>query len=430
MKCICKPLSLKYKQAYENAKKMCEYDLFSEVTNQEIFLEKYPGVVMSLFVTCGCPHKVNNFNFCGCSMCDYQSLTLELEAKMLALKERNIDLYHQAIFKQISSNRGENAIPYLVESLSPLDAFNSFELDDDGFAELYRANKFFKFNPYIINLETRATSINERRLKILSETISKRQRISIEIGCEVSNEWIRNHWINKGVSNEQIINAVNLIHKYNFRATGNALLGIPGFTEHQSIQQVIKTVLWLDEIEFDEIIILPLNRKEITLQGYIYKEFSKDPELERIGLVNGEHTTIPWFFSLIEALRIINKLRPNIWKKIILAQMRSDLNPVINEAIYNSKKDCSCNSEYIRILEKLNNKKSGVTIQQVLDEVDNILCNKCMDKYRELISKQNAIFDEKETMLLLSRKINEKMFSNNNEYYNQIFEKELLGYEY
>ena len=92
------------------------------------------------------------------------------------------------------------------------------------FYELFVANKLFVEQPFSYIFETRASSITSEKLNMLKKYLPPNSRAIIEFGVETSNEWIRNHWLNKNISNEQICNAIELVRSFGYKSSADVLL--------------------------------------------------------------------------------------------------------------------------------------------------------------------------------------------------------------
>lgn len=60
-------------------------------------------------------------------------------------------------------------------------------------------------------------------------------RTFLEIGVEVTNEWLRNHWINKSLSDSKLENAIGMLHEEGFKVNTNILLGIPALPKNNQL---------------------------------------------------------------------------------------------------------------------------------------------------------------------------------------------------
>ena len=73
----------------------------------------------------------------------------------------------------------------------------------------------------------RADVVNEEFIKLLKDSGCYR----VSIGIESGNEYVRNEIMNRGISNNHIINAFDTIRKYGLQTNAINIIGVPGETE-------------------------------------------------------------------------------------------------------------------------------------------------------------------------------------------------------
>lgn len=404
---IWEPVSAEYYHAYEEAKKLNVDELYKLHAKTEMKFYPYVGLNMNYVDTYGCPYRSKDGILSGCSMCDYQSEHAKRQGSLLALREKDPKLYASAIRKGFQNTRGENARPQVIENITGYDSLDSDEVPDELKEELYGKNELFSERPFIYNIEARASSVTREKLEKLKKTMHGKKRISIEFGVEVHDDWLRENWINKGLANQEIINAVELLHEFGFTAVGNVLIGIPGLTEKQSIKIFIDSVAWLDSIGIDKIVALSLNRKKYTLHGYLYEHLSNNEELLRVGLAQKEHTGLPWLFTIVEAFSELYRQYPEAFKKTVMTEINPRSNSISNEVAYNASRDCKCAKEYIRYLNELTFNKD---FDSLLKIKDTFMADSCYKSYVELLEKQEKCGSVYDTILLVGKEISKAMF--------------------
>lgn len=95
------------------------------------------------------------------------------------------------------------------------------ELYLENFGKAYRE----KVNlPFIIY--SRCETITEKKVKLLKDMGC----VTFAIGIESGDENIRRHIMNRNVSNDEIIEKFNLVHKYNIRVSAYNIIGVPSET--------------------------------------------------------------------------------------------------------------------------------------------------------------------------------------------------------
>lgn len=311
-----------YGIVYNDAIKMDDDELYKSVVKEvKIGYFEGQGVNMNTFATRGCPHNNRNGVFSGCSMCDFYSEHVGILAKMSALRQKNSRLYAKAIRASFENVRGKDVIPNAFELISAYDSLNDEEMPDDVFEEVF-ANSIYKGQPYQYIFETRASSVSLSKLNRVKSKLGP--RVSVEVGVEVGNEWLRNHWINKNTSDEQIINAFNIIAEAGCEGIPNVLIGIPGLTEEQSIRIFCDTIKWLDSLGIKKFLCSPLSRRRKTLQAFLYDNLRDNKRLMEIGVARGELTGIPSGYTVLKAIHELVKESPQFSKRLIISETNTD----------------------------------------------------------------------------------------------------------
>ena len=82
--------------------------------------------------------------------------------------------------------------------------------------------------------QARANEIDEE----VARWLAKSNCVKVSIGIECGNEEFRRKIVKKGVSNEQIIQAVDLLHKYKIPVLGQWILGFPGETPELTLESL------------------------------------------------------------------------------------------------------------------------------------------------------------------------------------------------
>lgn len=414
-----------YTSLFEYAHTLSEIELFNQVKNKKMISYSYPGANMNLLSCPVCTYRLNN-GFGGCSMCDYENDDLRHQAYMAALYEKNITLYSKALFSCFVNARGKRAQPNVFELVSSYDVFSDKEFPEEVFYEFFKANELFIKKPFSYILETRASSITKDKLDLVRKYLPDNSRVIIEFGVETGNEWIRNHWLNKAVSNTQIVDAIQMIHEAGYKASADILIGIPGLTESQSKKIFCETVFWLENMGIDQFVMLPLNRKTRTLQGIIYKYLNTNPKLEQIGIAQQEHTGIPWLTTVICSINDILNENPELINKLNLAQVYSFQNSVGNDTAYN-KKECICNAKLIDVLGQYQIRRNINTIKEAADFALSDQ-HKCSLDYHELLQVQGK---QKipETIKSIVNQLTPHIWPDSHEKIYQDFEIELEQYK-
>ncbi|MBN3346601.1 radical SAM protein [Clostridium botulinum] len=419
---IWEPDYLKYSELYTEAMKLEAAELYNKVCNEKMGTIKYPGLTMNLLATSGCPHRFKDDRISGCSMCNYQSDFVLSYAAMRALRKKDVNLYAKAVKNSFINVRGTKIKANAFELITGNDSFSEEEFPKEILDELFLKEKLFVRAPYKYIMEVRASSVTNGRLELMKKYLGPKARVLIEFGLETGDDWLRNNWINKNVTNEQIEKAVELIHEQGFKVAMDIIIGIPGLTEEQSVEVFKKAVLYADSIGADEIICLPLNRKEGTLQGFLHDKLKDNENLKKIGLVNDEKTGVPWLFTIMEAIYQVVNGNNEIIKKLNFAQLSKNKNLIANTVPYNSNMQCDCNYKIIDAITEL---KTTNNIEDFKRKRKDLYMDSCYVEYKKLVDKQKACGNIKNTISKLGREISMILWPENWEDYYQILLYEL-----
>lgn len=159
----------------------------------------------------GCTYCNRNGYFCGCSICDWDSLLINLMARMEALRCKDIDYYCRAVAFSITSIRGINIKGEAIEEIAIHNSFCNWQFPNELIDFIFKSKYIYIKNPLVGILQARAVNITQDKIDEWKGVF--RKKLSVSIGVETSNEWIRNHWLNKSINNNQILDAVRLLKK-------------------------------------------------------------------------------------------------------------------------------------------------------------------------------------------------------------------------
>ncbi|SCY70940.1 hypothetical protein [Alkaliphilus peptidifermentans] len=304
MNSIWEPLSISYWEECKRAEVMKDEELVKAITNkitsQDSFVYKNEWLHMTSLTTSGCPHKVNNGKFCGCSMCNYFSEDMETLAMMSVIKKRNPALYGKTLRFCFENCRGKNSIPNVFEYVNGHDSLSTEEFPEEAFNELFCKENLFTTKPYKLIFEARASSISIDRLKVFKDKCAR--NVEIAFGVEVYDQWIRNHWLNKNITNSEIIKAVKMIKECKCQSRANLLMGMPGLTEEQSMKLLMDSIAWLKNLGVDYITLSPLVCKEKTLQSIIFEKLKDNSKIIESKIIGAIEDGSPSIFFIFEAI--------------------------------------------------------------------------------------------------------------------------------
>lgn len=382
---IWKPVSASYKEAYEKASRMEAIEIFEKLRNIEMFIVEYPDPYpkMNLLATTGCHHAIKDGTLSGCSMCnDSISRMTDAFAVVNALRHKDVDLYAKLVRLSFENKRGIVREQMGTEVVTGCDSLSEVEFPEQVYKELFGKDGVFQVRPFRYSFEIRADSITKEKLDMMLKYLGK-GRTFIEIGVEVANGWLRDHWINKKATDEQIETAVNLIQEAGCKVNANVLTGVPGLTEEQSIDLFLESIDWLNELKVDRITFHPLNRKPYTLHNFIYEELKDNKRLTEIGIANGEHTGLPWMFTAIEAMARAFERLPQLKGKFGVGQFNIFRGSEV--LAYNHDRDCDCNSKLFDVIDRT---MKTLNTDELMEVRQTMKKDKCYSEYMKVLEKQ------------------------------------------
>jgi archaeosine synthase beta-subunit len=142
-----------------------------------------------------------------------------------------------------------------------------------------------------ISVESRPEYVNDKKLSEIKKIVQSKT-FEIGIGLETSNNFLREHTINKGFTFDDYRKAVKLLKKHKFKLKTYVLVKPPFITEKESLEDSIRTVKdiqsYTDTISFN-----PTNVQRHTVVDYLWKRNQYRP---------------PWLWSIVEILKQSKKL--------------------------------------------------------------------------------------------------------------------------
>lgn len=402
---IWEPITTEYEVLYQKAMKLTDEELFQKIITNlkdiDNFILNTRELNMTRLLTTGCPHNCKNGKFGGCSMCDYLSYHLDMLTLVCALRDRNPELYAKAMRFSFDNVRGKNAKAGAVELITGHDCLNTSEIPEEAFQELFGKDDLFRRKPFKAIFETRLDSITYKGLKKWEEKMGK--KVLVEVGIEVWDEWVRNHWINKNITQSKMLEGIDIIKKAGCEVSANILIGIPGLTEDTSVKLFIETYLKLYEIGVDFILCSPLSRKEKTLQGYIYQNMRENERLKALSLVNGEETGMPSIFTVMDAIHQVLEIKPESIHHMTLSPANFPVYASILGDIYKENEPMKeCVSQIMKSIQKLSMDKD---IESFAEARKTVTKTECYQEYLIFKKKQNEIGDVYQEYLVLGEEL-------------------------
>lgn len=405
-----------YKKYFEQGQSMTDNELYDCLKDVKatIFSDKYNN--LSNLATCGCSYYKNNGTLSGCSMCNLHSESIKQTAYMTCLRLKNQTLYSKVVLRSFINARGILANRTIHEFLYAYSFFDEMEIPDECLEMLFGREGVFKKRPFVLEIETSVKHINEHKINLIKKYLPG-TKIWVRFGAECSSQILRNNWLNKNISDNDIRFAIEVCHKNDVSVTANILFGIPGYAERFSIEEFVQTVSWLRDLQIDRCSCSILGRKENTLQGYLYNNLRNDPNLMSLGIADGDHTGLPWIFSFLNALSLCETTMPEMMSKIVFGQFEPDYIQGIHTTAYNAIPQCKCINSFNKII------KSGKyeRIGQYYDMYTESRFDPCYSSYEKMLNKQSGIKDPIHNMDAISIAISKTLWTDWMSYYNEYF---------
>ena len=268
---------LDYKEERERVDGMTEEELVMLCRQDIIELNEKPYCTnmhtLSIMETIGCQHQIKADKIAGCSFCNWDSSRMKEIAHLAKLREKNVKLYADTIKFSFQRIRGENCTATLIEQMSVHDILNEKQYPQEAFHIMFKESGVYRNTPQIGIISARADSVTAEKVKMWRTGLKR--SLTIGRGVECGNEFLRNHWLNKKITNENLKNATDIIHKEGGKVCANILLGLPGLSEDIALPLFLDTCQYvLNELQVDYVLISPLINKENTLGCLLNKQVS------------------------------------------------------------------------------------------------------------------------------------------------------------
>lgn len=306
---------------------------------EDIFLDKKIGKSLTIILrTVGCRWAYKDG---GCTMCSYimDSFPSNITSENII---NQFDYALQKYGSEIHSNPKDISIKLFTSG--------SF-LDDGeipGDARKYILKKIKELDIKEVVIESRPEYITENKLEEIINCLGNRINMEIGVGIESFNEEIRNISINKGISTEEIINAINLSKKYSINIKAYLLIKPLFITEGDAVDDAIYSANKCIELGCSRISYCPATVHKGTLMEVLWKKNQYRP---------------PYLWSILKILHNVKTKNP---QKIIMC----DTSGIPTARGAHNKLDCHCNW---KIKEAITN----FTITQNISYIEEVLSMEC-----------------------------------------------------
>ncbi|MBY8989139.1 MAG: archaeosine biosynthesis radical SAM protein RaSEA [Candidatus Lokiarchaeota archaeon] len=217
----------------------------------------------------------------GCTMCGYiQDANIENVNSGNIIKQ--FDYAFNSKIKEINSDEDN----FSLKVFNSGSFFDENEISDEARLHIYeKIEELDKIKEVVI--ESRIEYITSDRLTELKDNL-KNKHIEIAIGVETVNDYIRNHYINKGMLFNDFKTVLNICKENNIGVKTYLLLKPPFLNEQGAIDDCISSINNLIDLGVNTISINPVNIQKGTLVESLYMQNRYRP---------------PWYYSLFKVLK-------------------------------------------------------------------------------------------------------------------------------
>jgi len=243
-----------------------EHNKLAEVEiNKFFYRHETVDRVMIVLRANGCEHYKQDG---GCSMCSHFNGT-DRNAKITT--EEYIEQW-----KNVINGVGLNCEKFDLNDYPVVCVYNLGSLLNENEISKDAVNYIFQsLNSYEgvkkVIIESRAEYVNDEVVQSISK-IYKKGIVEVGIGVESTNGVIREICHHKGIEDLSIIeSAVEVLHKYNFKALAYINFKPIFLTEQEAINDAIKTAVDCFNMGFDAISIEPTSLQNYSLANHLYQ---------------------------------------------------------------------------------------------------------------------------------------------------------------
>lgn len=249
--------------------------------------EKFGERTLKICIDAGftCPNRDGTKGVGGCIFCGERGSGEHL---------KNIDIAEQ-VKKHLESYRGERANKFIVY-------FQNFTNTYDTIDNLKKKYNSALIDERIVGIQvaTRPDCIDEDIAKLL-HSYSVKYYVCVELGLQTVNE-TTGKLINRCYTNDDFVNAVNILRKYNIDVVTHIMVGLPG----ESHEDIVNSVNFVNNLDIQG---LKIHSTYVTNDTKLNKMYEE-----------GTYSPISLDYYLDELCYIITHIR----KDIILHRISGD----------------------------------------------------------------------------------------------------------
>ncbi len=217
----------------------------------------------------------------GCSMCGYiqDAYSQDIEPELI-LKQ-----FEWALNKNKNNINGDKE-NFIIKIFNSGSFFDENEISASIRSQIYeKIANLTKIKEVVV--ESRIEYVTQEKLAEMKDYL-KDKYCEIGIGLETTNDYIRNNYINKGVSFEEFQTAVKLCNENSIGVKAYILFKPPFLNEQSAIDDCKNSIITLIKNNISSISINPVNIQKGSLTEYLWYQNRYRP---------------PWFYSLFKCLK-------------------------------------------------------------------------------------------------------------------------------
>lgn len=326
------------------------HDKLAEIeVNKFYFNGKTIDRIMIVLRANGCEHYKEDG---GCSMCSHFNGT---DRSANITTEEYIKQWETVITGSAIENNDKNfnLNDYPVVCVYNLGSLlNEKEISSEAVRYIFKSLNTFDGIKKVI-IESRAEYVTEDVVKNIRDVYNG--IVEVGIGVESTNKIIREICHHKGLEDLKIVsNAIQILHKYKFKALGYINFKPIFLTEKEAIEDAVNTAIDCFKMGFDAVSIEPTSLQDYSLANYLYQL--------------GQYR-VPWLWSIREVV-------DGIYKKTDAKSLDIRLGGYFDEEVLSGSQGIG--------YEKRN---------EIFPHMTSLNCDKCSEDFINCIKRFNMTYD-------------------------------------
>ncbi len=327
-----------------------KHDELAEVEINKFFYEsEIIDRAMIVLRANGCEHYKHNG---GCSMCSHFNGTDRHTRITTDDYKRQWEKVRNGI--EIKGNKRFDLNNYSVVCVYNLGSLlNENEISSEAVKYIFNSLNVYEGVKKVI-IESRAEYVTEESIKNIFD-VYKSGIVEVGIGVESTNKLIREVCHHKGIDDLTEINkAVDILHKYNFKALAYINFKPIFLTEQEAIEDAINTAIDCFNMGFDAVSLEPTSLQNYSLANYLYQL--------------GEYR-VPWLWSIRDIVQ-------GIYDRKNKEKLDIRIGGYFDEEVLSGSQGSGFENK-----------------NEIFPHMTSLNCDKCSNKFIECIKKFNMTYD-------------------------------------